>query len=514
MRWGSGKRRRFGLAATLLLNLSGLTALSATLLAAPHIVGQANDHEHESTERGQELYRVQCAYCHGRDGKGDGEASHLLFPRPRNLTSGQFTLRSTPAGSPPTDEDIFRTISRGIPGSGMPSFRFLAGADRRSLVLYVKSLSPVFSKPAAEKKPPLDLSTRPPAGPGTVAAGEKVYRRAGCAACHGAEGKGDGEGARDLEDDTGLPITVRNLTTGPFKGGTSVQDIYLRIATGMEGTPMRVRPGVSEQERWQLAYYVKSLCKLAACNATLPDGTPMISARGVRRLPLSDPFATAWNKAPQVMVPLNALWNRGTVPPDLVVRALHDDHTIAFLLEWNDSTKDVSTVKPEDFSDAVAMEFFSGKGSAKLAMGDPETQVTLWQWKADWQEHMDRAKRAGPADAHPWMVDDGYPLPSEAALQAGNQRSLLLRSSPVEEAIARGFGRVMPKPLERQLASGKGVWRAGRWHVVLSRTLAADSGISTVPGATKLGFAVWNGNVSERAGQKAISTWYTLILGK
>jgi cytochrome c len=481
-----------------------VSAIVACPISAQSPSGHPQDN---SVTIGRELYQVQCAYCHGAEGKGDGEASHLLFPRPRDLTAGLFTLRSTPKGSPPTDNDLLRTLARGIPGAG---FSFLKEPDRKALVAYVKTMSPIFSSASPKETQALSLNAQPALSAEVVAAGKAVYEKAHCGSCHGAEGKGDGEGARDLEDDAGFPIKVRNFTTGPFKGGTSVGDIYLRIATGMDGTPMRVRPGLSETERWQLAYYVKSLCQAKSCDA-IPDSGLLMSARTKRKLPLDDPFAAAWKAAPTLQAPLNSLWNRGMVAPDLVVRSLNDGRMVAFLLEWSDSTKNASTVLPQDFSDAVALQFFSGQGNATLAMGDNNTEVTIWQWKADWQEQIDRGRRAGPGDAHPWMVDEGYPVPGAAAVEAGNPIALAHRHTPAEEATARGFGAISPKPLNAQLVSGKGVWRDGRWHVVLSRTLAAESDIKT-DGQTRIGFAVWNGSEGDRAGQKAISTWYTLML--
>lgn len=65
-----------------------------------------------SSRAGQAIYRTHCAACHGASGRGDGEASGLLFPKPRDLTSGRFRLRSTPSGSLPTDEDLVRTVTR------------------------------------------------------------------------------------------------------------------------------------------------------------------------------------------------------------------------------------------------------------------------------------------------------------------------------------------------------------------------------------------------------------------
>jgi hypothetical protein len=197
----------------------------------------------------------------------------------------------------------------------------------------------------------------------------------------------------------------------------------------------------------------------------------------------------------------------------MTVRSLNDGETIVFLLEWADATSDTLTVRPEDFRDSAALQFFAGEGIPSIAMGDRASEVVIWQWKADWQAHIDQGRRPGPADVHPWMVYETHAPRNAAALQAGNQNALINRTSPVEEAVARGFGTITPKPPAEQRTGGKGVWRRGQWHVVLSRKLGADGGIAAGGERTKVAFAVWNGNQRDRNGQKAVSTWYALRFG-
>jgi len=465
----------------------------------------------DTVAAGKKLYAVQCAYCHGAQGKGDGEASDILFPRPRDFTHGEFRLRSTPKGSPPSDDDLFRTITWGVPGSAMPGFAFLTNAERRSLIEFIKTLSSRLSVPEGRRKPSIDTSGQPPLDADMVQQGHKLYEELQCASCHGNEGKGDGNAVKTLQDDEGFPVLPRNFTTGPFKGGASAKDIFLRISTGMEGTPMTSYGQLGERERWQLAYYVQSLCK-ANCAATSSEPHVILSARSKAQLPLNNPFSPAWKSAPQMRVPLISLWNRGPAQlPELSVRSLTDGKTIVFLVEWDDSTRDVSTVRPQDFRDSVALQFFAGPGSAPIAMGDRHSEVTIWQWKADWQEQVDGGTSTGMKEAHPFMVDNSYPRPAVAALEAGNQNALVRRASSVEEATARGFGTITPKPAANQHVTGKGIWRDGKWHVVLYRALAGDSGIAA---RTSMSFAIWNGSESQRNGEKAVSNWNTLVIGR
>ncbi len=463
---------------------------------------------------GRSLYIAQCGYCHGVDGRPDDNGRVALSPKPRDLTRGIFQLRSTLPGRPPTDTDLLTTITRGIPGSAMPGFAFLSKRDREAIIRHVKTLSPVFTSNADPKQAMVSLD-RDPAKRGEaresiVTAGRAAYEKFSCGTCHGPEGRADGPASKSLKDSAGFPIHVRDFSSELFKGGSTTSEIYLRITTGMEGTPMPAWSQVSSAERWQLAYYIRSLCKAAGCNPAPPPPTSIASSRAAGEIPSDDPFSAAWQSAQAFRVPLFSLGNRGIPSPDLGVRSLTDGRTIAFLLEWADSTRDASTVRVEDFRDSIAIQFFTGTEYPSLAMGSRDSEVTIWQWKADWQEQVDSGKRPGPLNAHPWMIEPGYPMPAAAALEAGNQIALTRRLSPVEEATAKGPGTVTPKPLEDQRVSAKGVWRDGYWYVVVSRRLGPGSGISLSNGLTKLAFAIWNGSEGNRSGEKATSTWYAL----
>ena len=71
---------------------------------------------------GQEVFVDHCAGCHGARGDGAGRAATFLSPLPRDFTAGVFKFRSTPSGSLPTDGDLFRTITRGVRWTAMPTW--------------------------------------------------------------------------------------------------------------------------------------------------------------------------------------------------------------------------------------------------------------------------------------------------------------------------------------------------------------------------------------------------------
>lgn len=221
----------------------------------------------ESVARGKAVYREACAVCHGEAGDGNGPLSAALAPKPRNFTSGKFKFRSTSFSSIPADSDLFRTITRGIPGTSMPSFSFLSYEDRFAILHYIKTFSEKFAKqkPAASIKIP----DPPPLTPELLAMGKQFFKEAECFKCHGETGRGDGPSSVGMKDDWGEPLRPFDFTTGRPKGGNSLKDYYRALMTGLQGTPMPDFGDTFEPEQaWSVIYYVRSL---GTANRDLPD---------------------------------------------------------------------------------------------------------------------------------------------------------------------------------------------------------------------------------------------------
>ena len=47
-------------------------------------------HLEQGTPLGKRVFAQRCAVCHGPDGRGNGPAAPLMFPRPRDFSSGIF----------------------------------------------------------------------------------------------------------------------------------------------------------------------------------------------------------------------------------------------------------------------------------------------------------------------------------------------------------------------------------------------------------------------------------------
>jgi cytochrome c oxidase cbb3-type subunit I/II len=207
---------------------------------------------------GREVYHTRCVGCHGKAGDGNGVAATFLSPRPRNFTLGVFKFRTTPSGSLPTDGDLFRTVTRGVRWTAMPTWHELADKERLAVVTFIKTFSSRWKDEQPE--PAATINEPPKPTPALVARGKDLYVKAKCFQCHGDGGKGDGESAAELTDDLKFPIRPADFTRGQFKGGSSVRDIFRTMTLGLDGTPMpSFGDSMSEEERWAISYFVLSL---------------------------------------------------------------------------------------------------------------------------------------------------------------------------------------------------------------------------------------------------------------
>jgi mono/diheme cytochrome c family protein len=209
-------------------------------------------------ELGEKIYLANCAACHGQKGDGKGPEANRLKTKPRDFTTGNYKFRSTPSGSLPLDQDIFRTISRGVRSMSMLAQLHLSENERWAVSEYLKTFSNRFKT----EKPldPIAIPAVPSLSRDLITLGKRMYADAGCNQCHGAEGKGNAPSANDLKDESGNPIVPTDLTLKPFKSGPDPEDLYRTISTGLNGTPMPTyRDVLTPKERWALVFYILSI---------------------------------------------------------------------------------------------------------------------------------------------------------------------------------------------------------------------------------------------------------------
>jgi len=239
--------------------LLALTLPLAASRAADSTAGPRRPLTEADARAGRTPYLRECSRCHGEHGDGAGPQASAVDPRPRDFTTRPFKFRTTSAGQPPTTADVLHTIEQGIPGTAMLSFAFLPEEERKQIAARVLQFARLLDEP--EPQPLADPGAPPPPSmPDRIARGRQVYADAGCASCHGADGKGDGDSAPDLKDAAGRPIKPADFTAGVYRGGSDPRDLYYRIATGVDGTPMPAYgDALSPADLWAVVAYVRSL---------------------------------------------------------------------------------------------------------------------------------------------------------------------------------------------------------------------------------------------------------------
>jgi DMSO reductase family type II enzyme heme b subunit len=469
--------------------------------------------------QGKVIYDDKCAHCHGAEGKGDGSGADRLSPRPRDFTRGQYKIRSTESRELPTDDDLFRIVTDGMPGTSMPGWPGLSNEERRAVVAYIKTFSKSFERATA---PPLEIAMVDRVAPSeeSVVEGRKIFEMLECAKCHGQQGRGDGPSALALLDEWNYPTRPADLTMSwRFRGGDAADDLYRRFMAGLAGTPMpsikdafpidmevediqimiedEEEISLEEQEKyddamrdirvqtWHLANYVRSLSP-----AQEPEvGIVLESALVEGELPQTadDP---RWGKGEGVMFPLAGqiiIEPRLFTPTVTAVfaKSMHNGEEVALLVTWHDPSLSISADDEADGGDdALAVQFptkiSDGAVRPYFLMGDARHAAYAWVWQAS-------------------------PSMSPEARVSGD----------VREVRANGMTRLQEQPADAQDVRGRIAYADGRYQLLIHRSLRTEDkkDLQFEAGAfIPIAFAAWDGSNGEVGTRCSVSTWYFLLL--
>jgi DMSO reductase family type II enzyme heme b subunit len=478
--------------------VSGRVAWVAALLLAAYPLSPLAA---QDTTRGKTVYVKWCAGCHGETGQGDGPGAAMMLPRPRNFTGAVYKIRSTASGQLPTDADLQHVIDEGLPGTAMPAWKGrLSDTERRDVQAYLKTFSAFFTD-TSQHATPLKFSSAPGGGADALRIGRQFYDSIGCRKCHGDQGRGNGPSAPTLKDDADFPIFAADLHQNwRFRGGASVEDIYRRLRTGLDGTPM---PSFSElidqkwltdEQLWRVAQYVRSLSPAAAPALQDVIHAPQIAGA----LPLA-PDDSAWSRIPRYWFPLvgqvirKPRWFDPAVS-GVWVQAAHNGTAIAMRVAWDDRSQspdsawlpfvqrvfatvasdDTTPPAPQLWPDRLIVQFPvaipDGMERPYFLMGDASKPVYQWRWSS-----APRGALAG---------------------------------------LARGLERFDSLPGAAPAAQA--VYDQGEWRVVFSRALAtadtANQLVFRTGRAIPVAFFAQDGSNGESGSRMAVSTWYFLAL--
>jgi mono/diheme cytochrome c family protein len=89
----------------------------------------------DGVTEGKTRYGVECAACHGMDGRGLTDNGRWMYPRAADLTS--------PAVQEYSDQQLFWIVKNGVRLSGMPAFGKLESDERIwRIVQYLRTMPP------------------------------------------------------------------------------------------------------------------------------------------------------------------------------------------------------------------------------------------------------------------------------------------------------------------------------------------------------------------------------------
>ena len=486
----------------------------------------------DKRERGEALFALHCAVCHGPDGRADGPASPYLFPPARDFSQGRFRLVSTENGAP-LDRDLVETLRRGMPGSAMPAWSWLEEEDLWSLAATVRELAidglatelhaaaiergeemsdAVALSWARERlRPGKALPPFPEVAPddASLARGAQLFRER-CASCHGVDGSGTPEPR--WNQDGGLNW-ARDFTAGFLKGGSSQRDLAWRILAGMPGTAMAKSSFAEPRDAPILASYVQSLMP--------PDSrVRLVHRREVLRVsrvhePVprrgEDPL---WERSDSIQFVLSPLWWNDAAVQNVTLQALHDGDEIAIRVRWPDDTASNELFSDLFRADALALQFSQALAPPLFGMGSNEHRTHLWHWRSQRLEEMAGAldlldprphgTRQGPLE-DVYVDSPVYRLVEALPTVSTRVDSDEARGIAAGRTTRAGDGSVVVQPS----------WAEGVWDVVFVRRLEPEEpdGLRFPPGSrVQVACAIWNGAAGDEGPRKSISIWQMLSI--
>jgi mono/diheme cytochrome c family protein len=411
-----------------------------------------------------------------------------------------------------------------MPYTSMPAWPNFTDQEVSDLAYFITTFSADFSNPENAPKP-VQLPSAPKSTKESIALGKKTYEETGCPRCHGALGRGDGLSAPTLTDDWGRPIRPADLAQSwTFRGGSSREDIFRTMSTGLNGTPMpSFADSLSVEQRWAITDFITSLS-----GSNGPGYSNLVIARHVQ-----DPIdlakgtasfasapATRFPIVGQIMEPVRSFHPPAT---SVVVQAIYDADSIALLVRWHDMSAQKTgnngpslPVPPEEEQEPAAAgpskdNPFGDAAAAPAPAGQPPANP-----------FGEEAAPTAPASEFSDAVS--IQIPSEAPSGArkpyfifgDSQNSVdlwffdLARPDP-QQFTAKGSGNIAPNPTGD--ITGTASYDQGEWSVMFKRPLKASSGAAFTQGEfLPIAFSVWDGLSRERGNRRGLTLWNSIYV--
>ena len=461
-----------------------------------------------------------------RRGTAKATPPRICARRPRNFTTGQVqgshdSQRSAPDASGPRQHH---------------QARHAVHVDAR-----LAQLSPIrkcrISPTSSRPSPPTSRTPRRSPSPcrsrarrartkESIELGKKLYEETGCVKCHGTLGRGDGPSAPTLMDDWGHPIRAADLAQSwTFRGGSTREDIFRTMSTGLNGTPMpsfvdALSPSSDGRSR------TSSSLSRGATGPAIPTSSSPSTSR------------------------IRSIWRRGP-------RASHPRPSARFPIVGQIMEPGRAFHPPATSVDR--------SGHLRRRVDRPPRSMARHERGEDGEERAGASRAAGGGGGsragEPWpRPRREEPWPAAAAAGSAVRRSRAERQrrqpasrpsspTPSRSRFLRRCRRAPASPTSSSATprtrwiSGSSIWRApdplqftgkgsadiapndtgdvtgvasydqGEWSVIFKRPLRPTSGAPFTPGEfMPVAFSVWDGFSRERGNRRGLTVWHSLYV--
>ncbi len=234
----------------LLLASLNLVLLAALLLMSPAALAQSEPIPQTiptpSARNGQPIFQESCAPCHGATGRGDG-------PTAAQIPQGATALADPALARLVTPAEWFQVVKEGRMAQFMPPWsNRLSDQQIWDVVAY----SLFLHTSEAE-----------------LAQGEAIWNQQ-CAACHAADGAGDGPQA------VAAGLAMPDLSDPAVASSRSLADWYMTTRAGRAAMPA-FEAELSEAETWAVVNYARGLSFQPIMAAEVPAGAGRLAGQVV-----------------------------------------------------------------------------------------------------------------------------------------------------------------------------------------------------------------------------------------
>lgn len=294
---------------------------------------------------GQSIYAEKCAPCHGETGLGDGERAADLPNPVAPLGVPDLARSASPA-------QWYLVVTQGNLERFMPPFPSLTPRQVWDVIAFTYTLSDPHK---------------------SVNEGQDIFQ-ATCAGCHGSDGKGQGEQAAGLE--------MIDFTDQEIMASKSAADLFQSISNGVAPAMPAYAEELSEDQRWTLTTYIRSLTFAADGQLAETESQAAVTAEDMLQPAIEPTEAITPTQVTGVISGLVENGSGGELPQDLEIM-LHGFENQSLVITQTVTLDDSGTYTFSDIEMPHGMMFFTTLQHQGVTYGSDVGSLTPGQTSLD-----------------------------------------------------------------------------------------------------------------------------------